>query len=265
MSTPGHDRHTERIAAEREQGRVHDLAAHRRASRRSFLTGAVGVAGVVGGWRWLQTTATRDGIAAPLRAAHELNDRLWDTIGSTDRVAPEFPDARAQALVANGRGGLRSEIDLASWTMTVEAPDRTVLDELALDDVRSLGDGVHMVTEHKCIEGWSQIAAWDGVRFSALADRYAADAGSWTHVFLETPDGEYYVGLDRASALHPQTLLAYALGGQPLTLDHGAPLRLYTPNHYGIKSLKRIGRVRFMTERAPDFWAERQYDYHSRF
>ena len=258
-------RHADRIARERTEGRRRDLDEHRRASRRSVLTGLLGMAGVVGGWRWLQTTSTRDGIATPLRAAHELNDRLWDTIGSTDRLAPEFDDARAEDLITNGRAGLRSEIDLAAWTMAVEATDGTRVDELTLDDVRTLGDEVHMVTEHKCIEGWSQIAAWDGVRFSALANAYADRVGDWTHVMLATPDEKYYVGLDRASAMHPQTLLAHTLGGEPLTLAHGAPLRLYSPNHYGIKSLKRIGRVRFMAERAPDFWAERQYDYHSRF
>jgi DMSO/TMAO reductase YedYZ molybdopterin-dependent catalytic subunit len=80
---------------------------------------------------------------------------------------------------------------------------------------------------------------------------------------METPDGDYYVGLDMASALHPQTLLCYAMNGQPLTPHHGAPLRLVMTVKYGFKSIKRIGRIAFMDERAADFWAERGYDWYS--
>ena len=65
-----------------------------------------------------------------------------------------------------------------------------------------------------------------------------------------------------ASALHPQTLLAYELNGQPITAPHGAPLRLIIPVKYGVKNLKRIGRMFFADERPRDFWAERGYDYY---
>src|SRR5207253_1641188 len=65
------------------------------------------------------------------------------------------------------------------------------------------------------------------------------------YVSMETPDGGYYVGLDMASALHPQTLLCYEMNGEPLTLEHGAPLRLVIPVKYGIKNIKRIGSIEF--------------------
>ena len=68
--------------------------------------------------------------------------------------------------------------------------------------------------------------------------------------------GQYYVGLDIESALHPQTLLCYEMNGLPLTLAHGAPLRLFTPVKYGIKSIKRIGTIRFTNQRPRDYWAE---------
>jgi DMSO/TMAO reductase YedYZ molybdopterin-dependent catalytic subunit len=82
-------------------------------------------------------------------------------------------------------------------------------------------------------------------------------------VALETPDGGYYVGLDMASALHPQTLLCYEMNGLPLSLDHGAPLRLVTTVKYGIKSIKRIGTIAFTDARPRDFWAERGYDWYA--
>ncbi len=66
-----------------------------------------------------------------------------------------------------------------------------------------------------------------------------------------------------ASALHPQTLLAYEMAGSALTLEHGAPLRLVTPVKYGIKSIKRIGTIRFTNDRPADYWAERGYDWYA--
>jgi DMSO/TMAO reductase YedYZ molybdopterin-dependent catalytic subunit len=80
---------------------------------------------------------------------------------------------------------------------------------------------------------------------------------------LETPDREYYVGLDMASSLHSQTLVCYEMDGRPLTPQHGAPLRLVIPVKYGIKSLKRLGTIRFTDERPADYWAGRGYDWYA--
>ena len=75
-------------------------------------------------------------------------------------------------------------------------------------------------------------------------------------------DGEdYYVGLDMKSALHPQTLLAWERNDQPLTYEHGAPLRLIIPVKYGIKNLKRIGLIRYTNQKPRDYWYERGYDW----
>src|SRR5262245_21118482 len=63
----------------------------------------------------------------------------------------------------------------------------------------------------------------------------------YRYVYLATPNEDYYVGLDMASALHPQTLLCDTMNWRPLTREHGAPLRLYLAVKYGYKSLKRIG------------------------
>ena len=78
-----------------------------------------------------------------------------------------------------------------------------------------------------------------------------------------TSDEGYYVGFDIPSILHPQTLLAYEMNGVPLTLEHGAPLRLATPTKYGIKQIKRIGRIEYTDKRPRDFWAEQGYDWYS--
>jgi DMSO/TMAO reductase YedYZ molybdopterin-dependent catalytic subunit len=120
-----------------------------------------------------------------------------------------------------------------------------------------------MVVEHKCIEGWSSIVRWGGTRFSDFHERYADQVGDVPYVSLETPDGDYYVGWDIESILHPQTMLVLRQGDDPLDQDHGAPLRLATPNKYGIKCLKRIGVIRYSNERPADYWAERSYDWYA--
>ena len=58
-------------------------------------------------------------------------------------------------------------------------------------------------------------------------------------------------------------MLALREGTEPLDQAHGAPLRLATPNKYGIKCLKRIGVIRYTNERPPDYWAERSYDWYA--
>ncbi len=136
-----------------------------------------------------------------------------------------------------------------------------------LDEIKTL-PRMEMTTELKCIEGWSVVVTWAGARLADLAASTGlADRGGSTsrfsYVSLATPDESYYVGLDIASALHPQTLLCYEMNGEPLTPDHGAPLRLVIPVKYGIKNLKQIGTIRFTDRRPADFWAERGYDWYA--
>ncbi|MGH9947214.1 MAG: molybdopterin-dependent oxidoreductase [Pyrinomonadaceae bacterium] len=145
----------------------------------------------------------------------------------------------------------------------------------SLDDIKKL-PRVEMTTELKCIEGWVQIVNWTGVRFSDFAAQFfpvlqTGEAPDLQHipesltkyVSLVTPDQEYYVGWDMQSILHPQTLLAYEMNGEPLKPEHGAPLRLVSTTKYGIKQLKRIGRIEFTNNRPADYWAENGYDWYS--
>ena len=125
---------------------------------------------------------------------------------------------------------------------------------------------VEMVTELKCIEGWSTIVHWGGARVSDFVAKYspATEPGSLPPcVSLVTPDRGYYVGWDTPSILHPQTLLCYKMNGEPLPWAHGGPLRLVTTAKYGIKQIKRIGRMAFTDQRPADYWAERGYDWYS--
>ena len=187
----------------------------------------------------------------------EFNGMLASTFFRGTRLAPTFARSMAGEPRVNGAEGLPSDFDPRAWRLRVRGPDgsRTV----TLDDIRRL-PRVEMTTELKCIEGWSVIVNWAGARLSDFAAAYtAADPGRY--VGIVTPDGGYYVALDMPSALHPQTLLCYEMNQRPLSIEHGAPLRLVTTVKYGIKSIKRIGTITFTDQRPPDFWFERGYDW----
>lgn len=265
--TPVDDPRAERWAAEAAAYDVIDADTYRRRSRRAFLGyGAAMAAGFLG-FRHVQSRPEVDNIPDVVRRGLEANEALWSTIGSETRLARTFDLDDRQDLRVNGRIGVRDEIDLAAWTVDVIGVDGELIETLTIDDVKALGSEEEIVWQHKCIEGWATIVGWTGTRFSALADRYHGTAVPADHryVALRTPDDQYYVGLDRELILHPQTLLAWGLNGEPLTQLHGAPLRLASPLVYGIKQLKRIGTIEFTNERPPDYWAERGYDWHARF
>ena len=247
-----------------------------RLSRRGFLTmGAAAAAGYLG-WRWVDTRPTEGRLPWPLRRGLEANRALWETLYDRDRLAPTYPVSRAEREPrVNGRLGLDRDADPATWALSLEGMAGLPPLSLTLADVRAL-PRVGLVTELRCIEGWSIVVHWAGAR---LADFLAAypppnrDGGAGDparhpdrlvrYLAFETPGRGYCVGLDMATALHPQTLLAYEINDAPLSWDHGAPLRLVAPIKYGIKSIKRLGTLRYTDERPADYWAERGYDWHA--
>ena len=258
------DRRARAFAAQaREETTRVSRATYVQQTRRSLLTGAAGVAAVGLGWGWLLRRPEDGNIPWPLRRGFEWNETVWSTLYDPGRLAPEFDVSAAEDIRVNGTIGLDPPLDAAAWRLRVEGPDGQPLDELGLADVLDGTSPVRQVTEHKCIEGWSNVVAWEGIRFADFAGRYESVLADTGYVQLVTPDEAYYVGLDADTAMHPQTLLATGLNGQPLTSDHGAPLRLVTPLHYGIKALKRIGTIRFTDDRPADYWAERGYDWDS--
>ena len=237
------------------------LEEFRRRSRRSFIAGAVGVTGALVGFRWLQNRPADGGVPQPLRSAFRFNERVWTNVAQ-ERSAPEFAVSEATPIRVNGRVGIRTPIDVSAWTVRVEGPDGELLDEVDIATFEALPQH-DLVIEHKCVEGWSSVVHWGGARFSDFHQRYADQVGKVPYVSLETPDGLYYVGWDMPAIMHPQTLLVLREGTEPLDADHGAPLRIATPNKYGIKCLKRIGVIRYSRERPSDYWAERGYDWYA--
>jgi Oxidoreductase molybdopterin binding domain len=123
-----------------------------------------------------------------------------------------------------------------------------------------------LVTQFKCIEGWSQIVHWAGVRTADFLDAYPPaliDGQEPKYVYMETPDGDYYTGYDLQVCRHPQTLLVTEMMGAPLTQYHGAPLRLHMPTKYGYKQIKRIGLISYTNMKPDDYWTKLGYDWYA--
>lgn len=137
---------------------------------------------------------------------------------------------------------------------------------LTLDDILKLSKH-DLVTQFKCIEGWSQIVHWTGVRMADLIAAYPPekrpDGRSPRYVYMETPNGDYYVGYDMKVCMHPQTLLVTEMSGSPLTQYHGAPLRLHAPTKYGYKQIKRIGLIAYTDQQPDDYWTKLGYDWYA--
>ena len=93
-------------------------------------------------------------------------------------------------------------------------------------------------TRHVCVEGWDVIGNFSGARLSDFLKMIGADTAAG-FVTVQCAD-DYYESLDMATAMHPQTLLCYEMYGQPLTREHGAPLRLTIPTKVGYKQAKYL-------------------------
>lgn len=231
----------------------------KRMSRRGFIVAGVAAAATYGGWKWLRSRPRIAGVEWPMRRTLEINENLAQAYFSPKRLSPEFPPSRIVKPRINGHLGLVPNVDAGNWRLRIEGAAAPVA--LTMNDIMSLPHR-EQITELRCIEGWSTIVKWTGVRLADLMARFPP-AERVDYVGIETPDRGYYVGLDIDSAMHPQTLLAWAINGQPLNWHHGAPLRLAIPVKYGIKNIKRIGLLRYTNVRPADFWAERGYDWYA--
>ena len=123
-----------------------------------------------------------------------------------------------------------------------------------------------LVTQFKCIEGWSQIVQWAGIRLADFLQAYPpqpVDGAEPRYLYMETPDGDYYTGYDLNAVRHPQALLVTEMMGAPLTQFHGAPLRLHMPTKYGYKQIKRIGLIAYTNQKPDDYWTKLGYDWYA--
>jgi len=148
------------------------------------------------------------------------------------------------------------EVDLDTWRLTVSG-DVQRPGEYTLAQIQSLPK-LTQNTRHICVEGWDAIGRFGGTRISDFLQYIGANQDA-KFLYVECAD-DYYESLDMASALHPQSLLCYEMYDQPLTREHGAPLRLSVPTKIGYKQAKYLTSLR-VTDVVPKkgYWEDQGY------
>ena len=117
------------------------------------------------------------------------------------------------------------------------------------------------ITRHICVEGWSAIGKWGGVRFRHFLERVGADLTA-RYVGFKCAD-DYYTSIDMPTALHPQTLLTFKFGDQILPRSYGFPMKLRMPTKLGFKNPKHITAL-FVTNDDPGgYWEDQGYNWFS--
>jgi DMSO/TMAO reductase YedYZ molybdopterin-dependent catalytic subunit len=147
--------------------------------------------------------------------------------------------------------------------------------KLSLADLRALPSR-SQITRHDCVEGWSCIGQWKGAQLSALLATVGQPQARYLAFFcadnLEEmlgANGRYYETIDFVDAFHPQTILAYEMNYAPLTVPHGAPLRLRVERQLGYKMAKYIMRIEAIDSFAGiasgrgGFWEDRGYEWYA--
>jgi len=153
-----------------------------------------------------------------------------------------------------------NEADRGRWALEVSGLVNRPL-SLTLDDLQKLPRTTQRVN-HYCVEGWTAIEEWTGVRLRDLA-RLAGAQPAAKYVDFQSFDSGYHESWDLESALHPQTVVAYGLDGRMLGPAHGAPARVYSPTKLGYKNTKYLTRIVFMPVRNGGYWSDQGYEWYA--
>lgn len=152
-----------------------------------------------------------------------------------------------------------NEAERGVWRLEVggmvDRPAKLTLQQL-LDMPRT-----HHRVNHYCVEGWTAIEQWTGVRLRDIARMVGVHRGA-EYVDFESFDDGYHESWDLESAMHPQTVVAYGLDGRMLGPPHGAPARIYSPTKLGYKNTKYLTRIMFLPERTGGYWSDMGYEWY---
>jgi DMSO/TMAO reductase YedYZ molybdopterin-dependent catalytic subunit len=222
-----------------------------------------------------------------LNAASSLTYKVQRLLIGARRLAPEYSEADiSPAFRPNGSIDPQDEDYLklfgnhfTDWRLKVHGLVEREL-SLSLAQLRALPTRTQ-ITRHDCVEGWSCIAKWTGVPLAELLWRAGVRPEARFAVFhcadtlddgSESVDPEnilYYESIDLIDAAHPQTIVAYDMNGAPLTVRHGAPLRLRVERQLGYKMAKYIMRIELVQSLSGlhggqgGYWEDRGYEWYA--
>jgi DMSO/TMAO reductase YedYZ molybdopterin-dependent catalytic subunit len=201
-----------------------------------------------------------------LNRALRFDDDVAEALYSKDRLVPTYTRSQITPLRNNYNGATPDPSYIPEWTLTLEGLASGLSVSLNIRKLLASFRVHEQITRLVCVEGWSAIAWWAGLRFDDLLGAYPpVSQAKWVRIESSVNLGPwgnpdpYYVSLDLKTARHPQTLLATYLNGKPLSVEHGAPLRLVVPVKLGLKNIKAITRITYTRDEPADYWARRGY------
>jgi DMSO/TMAO reductase YedYZ molybdopterin-dependent catalytic subunit len=250
----------------------------RRWSRRDVLLFGMGTiaAVAVGGSLLPQATLKRLGIIHEnknwpkkewlLNRSLRIDDDVAEALYSRNRLVPTYTKSQITPLRNNYNGATPDPSYIPEWRLTLDGLASGLSVSLNIRTLLGSFQVHEQITRLVCVEGWSAIPWWAGLRFDDLLRAHppmsqakwarlesSVNLGPWGN-----PD-PHFVSLDLSTARHSQTLLATHLNGKPLSVEHGAPLRLVAPVKLGLKNIKAITRISYTKDEPADYWAKRGY------
>lgn len=244
--------------------RAFDIRSHRSGltglSRRGLLQGGLSI----GGLSLLTGCDLQDDDAVDrlLFAISRWNDSAQAALFDPNRLAPEYPASRiANPFPFNAYYPEERAPEVDGAAFRLELSGRIANQRpWTLPELNAL-PRVNQITRHICIEGWSAIGAWGGVRFSDFLTRIGADTKA-RYVAFRCAD-DYTGSIDMATALHPQTMLALSFGDRVLPRRYGFPMKLRVPTKLGFKNPKHLAAIEVTNEFTSGFWEKYGYNWFS--
>ncbi|MBC5806181.1 MAG: molybdopterin-binding protein [Candidatus Eremiobacter antarcticus] len=215
---------------------------------------------------------------ATVRKALEVPERLNTALLSHGHpLAREYAESAISPDFRQNGFDPPSSAEYGRWSATGWAGYRLVVSGL-VDSPRSYDLAAlrhkfprrSQITRHDCVEGWSVIGKWTGVRLTdVLQDCIPKPQAGFVVFHCLDDDGtatRYYESLNMEQAAHPQALLAYELNDRPVPLKNGAPLRLKVPTQLGYKSAKYVNHIEVVARLGGHngkggYWEDRDYEW----
>ncbi len=203
-----------------------------------------------------------DAVQKVLWSLSRWNDRVQAAIFDPNKLAPTYPESaitRAFPFNAFYPMARAPRVDPATYKLELGGLIRERA-PWTLEQLYELPQ-TSQITRLICVEGWSAIGKWGGVTFRTFLERIGADLSA-KYVGFKCAD-DYYTSIDMATALHPQTLLAFTFADQILPAAYGFPMKLRIPTKLGFKNPKHIAAV-FVTNDYPGgYWEDQGYNWFS--
>ncbi|AJK47139.1 molybdopterin-dependent oxidoreductase [Burkholderia plantarii] len=195
-----------------------------------------------------------------LTAVSRLNDRVQAALFDPHALAPTYSEAQiTRPFPFNAFYGIDEVPEVNGADFRLKLGGLVTGQRVwTLPELYALPHA-EQITRHICVEGWSAIGRWGGTPFADFLRRAGADTSA-KYVGFRCAD-DYYESIDMATALHPQTLLAFDYDGQRLPARYGYPMKLRIPTKLGYKNPKHIVEI-FVTNVYPGgYWVDQGYNW----